>query len=69
MEIDEQLVEGLIDECNRFLNKYREETSDFLFSPFKGNRTDGVRRRRLDYRSARAIIEQAYQKLMGDKSA
>ena len=45
--------------CNMILKQYREETKDINLSPFKGNAKDGTRRRRLDYKTARAIIEQA----------
>lgn len=56
-------VEALIAECNAILTRYRAETLDFPLSPFKGNRKDGVRRRRLDYASARAIVEMAYERI------
>jgi hypothetical protein len=49
----------IITECNRILRKYRKDTYDLLLSPFKGNRKNGVRRRRLDFKTARAIIEEA----------
>lgn len=48
--------------CNEILEKYRKDTFDILLSPFKGNRNDGIRRRRLDYKTARAIIEEAFLK-------
>lgn len=53
-----------IDECNRILNVTREKTSDIIFSPFKGNMKNGVRRRRLDFLTCRAIIEKAYYKVV-----
>jgi len=31
-----------------------------MLSPFKGNMKNGVRRRRLDFQTCRAIIERAY---------
>lgn len=34
-----------------------------LLSPFKGNQNNGIRRRRLDYKSARAILEMAIKKV------
>lgn len=49
----------IITECNRILRNYRKDTYDLLLSPFKGNNKKGVRRRRLDFRTARAIIEEA----------
>lgn len=51
-----------INKANKILNKQRETTQDVIFSPFKGNRKDGKRRRRLDYLTARAILEKAFDK-------
>lgn len=47
--------------CNEILDQYRIIVDDILLSPFKGNRRDGSRRRRLDYKTARAIMEEAYR--------
>ena len=59
-----------IDECNSVLNKLRDETADIILSPFKGNMKNGRRRRRLDFYTARAIMERAYINLYGgDKHA
>lgn len=63
LELDIEDVEALIAECNAILIRYRAETQDFPLSPFKGNRKDGVRRRRLDYTSARAILELAHERI------
>ena len=52
-----------IDECNKILNKLRDDTGDIILSPFKGNMKNGRRRRRLDFKTCRAIIEIAYQRL------
>lgn len=49
----------IITECNRILNRYRRDTQDMLLSPFKGNNKNGKRRRRIDFKTARAIIEEA----------
>ncbi|WXL29150.1 hypothetical protein WG617_00650 [Mycoplasmopsis felifaucium] len=49
-----------IDECNKVLSRLRKESKDILLTPFKGNTKKGIRRRRLDFKLARAIIEQAY---------
>ncbi len=54
-----------ITECNLILNRARMETDDIIFSPFKGNMKNGVRRRRLDYFTCRAIIEKAYSNIVG----
>ena len=56
-----------IDICNEILTSYRKTMSDILLSPFKGNRKDGNRRRRLDYKTARAIMEEAYEKYKGEE--
>lgn len=50
--------------CNNILEEYRNLVSDVLLSPFKGNNKNGERRRRLDYRTARAILEEAYSTYM-----
>lgn len=49
-----------IDECNRVLAEVRKKSHDIILSPFKGNMKNGVRRRRLDFQTCRAIIERAY---------
>lgn len=54
-----------IAECNEILVKLREESQDIILSPFKGNMKNGVRRRRLDFYTARAILERAYKNLYG----
>jgi len=57
------LKEGEIDRAictaNAALASFRADTADVLLSPFKGNSNVGRRRRRLDYRTARAILETA----------
>lgn len=52
-----------IEECNKILNKIREDSDDLILSPFKGNMKNGRRRRRLDFKTCRAIIEIAYQRI------
>lgn len=49
--------------CNNILEDVRERTQDIILSPFKGNMKNGRRRRRLDFMTCRAIIEQAYLKI------
>lgn len=59
-----------INECNSVLKELRESTDDIILSPFKGNMKNGRRRRRLDFYTARAIMERAYINLYGgDKHA
>lgn len=52
-------------ECNVILEDLRKKSGDIILSPFKGNMKDGTRRRRLDYKAARAIMEQAWHKIYG----
>jgi len=52
-------LDRVIGEANRILAEFRADTADVLLSPFKGNTSEGRRRRRLDYYTARAILERA----------
>ncbi|KAF0134830.1 MAG: hypothetical protein FD145_398 [Candidatus Saganbacteria bacterium] len=52
-----------LEECNRILISFRDRTQDVLLSPFKGNMKNGRRRRRLDYETARAMLEIAYNNI------
>lgn len=52
-------IEKLISTANDILYDYREKTKDLLLCAFKGNQTDNSRRRRLDFATARAIMEEA----------
>jgi hypothetical protein len=54
-------IDDIIRKSNSILVNYRKSTGDILLSPFKGNKEDGSRRRRLDYKTARAILEEAYK--------
>lgn len=60
IEIDR---EKLIAKCNNLLFKHREDTNDIFLTTFKGLRKDGRYRRRLDFKQARQIINQAIQEL------
>jgi hypothetical protein len=52
-------ISALITECNSILQQYRKDTADVYMAPFKGNDQLGQRRRRLDFTTARLIIENA----------
>jgi len=49
----------LIKGANDLLESLRDETSDIIFAPFKGNNKDGKRRRRLDFYWARKLLNLA----------
>lgn len=57
---------AFIHECNKLIEDIRKESSDILLTPFKGNTKSGKRRRRLDFKLARAIMEMAYNNIMQD---
>ena len=58
-EIPVEEVERVVHRANEILSSFREATRDTTLSPFKGNTKQGARRRRLDYYTARAILEKA----------
>ena len=58
---------SFINECNKILRKLRTDSGDIILSPFKGNMRNGTRRRRLDFKTCRAIIEKAYNNTIGEK--
>ncbi len=65
IDIPEDKRSSFINECNLILNDIRNRSFDILLTPFKGNTKKGIRRRRLDFRLARAIMEIAYFKICG----
>lgn len=60
IKADIDLVDKIIEHSNKILFEFRKNTHDILLSPFKGNKKNGERRRRLDYLTARAILENAH---------
>jgi len=60
MEAENDIIDSIIKHSNNLLFDFRKKTYDVLLSPFKGNKKNGERRRRLDYLTARAILEDAY---------
>ena len=67
MDVPEKKRQAFIDECNSILDEVRTRSHDIILSPFKGNMKNGVRRRRLDFMTCRAIIERAYHKVVDAK--
>lgn len=62
-DLSDEQIESIIHEANAILKQLRIDTHDIIFSPFKWNNKAKVRRRRLDYRTARAILEEAYRNI------
>lgn len=52
-----------IDKCNEILKRYRKETKDVFMASFKGLRQDGLYRRRLDFATAKNIMNLAIEEL------
>jgi len=67
LNVDSKIMNEIIKRSNNILLQFREITHDVLLSPFKGNKKNGERRRRLDYGTARTILEEAYEAVMSDK--
>lgn len=63
LDIEKNMIDKIIDQSNKILLNFREKTEDTLLSPFKGNKKNGERRRRLDYKTARAILEEAIENI------
>lgn len=61
LNANNEIIDKIIDHSNNLLIDFRRRTEDILLSPFKGNKKNGERRRRLDYLTARAILEDAYE--------
>jgi len=61
MNASKKVIDKIIEHSNNLLFDFRRKTSDVLLSPFKGNKKNGERRRRLDYMTARAFLEDAYE--------
>ncbi len=54
-------IEKMVKRANDYLNTFRQETYDIFLTPFKGLRKDNRFRRRLDYATARQIINYCYE--------
>ena len=61
VDVPEDKQQQFIEYANNEINSLRKRSSDIVFTPFKGNTKSGIRRRRLDYSLARAILEDAYK--------
>jgi len=59
IKAEQKVIDRVIEHSNSLLLDFRKKTCDILLSPFKGNKKNGERRRRLDYLTARAILEDA----------
>lgn len=58
-------LELFIKKCNEFLKEYRESTKDVFLTSFKGLRKDMQYRRRLDFKTAKNILNKVMESLEG----
>lgn len=58
-------IELIIKKANEILNDYRVRTNDLLMLAFRSNKKNGVRRRRVDFKTVRAILEQSITSIKG----
>ena len=63
LEVDCEITDEFISKANFLLDELRNETHDVVLSPFKNNNKLGQRRRRLDFKWARKIIEKTIEGL------
>lgn len=61
-------IDLFIKHCNRILIDYRKNTKDVFMASFKGLRIDGLYRRRLDFATARRIMNLALFRIMKDEA-
>ena len=66
VDVNKKIIDKIIEHSNNLLFDFRRKTRDVLLSPFKGNKKNGERRRRLDYMTARAFLEDAYELAIPD---
>ena len=63
VDLDYNVLTFVIDRANEIIREYRYKTKDVFLTPFMGNNKEHNRRRRLDYRLARAIFNQAFTEI------
>lgn len=63
VKVDIEITDKFINECNLVLNEYRKQTQDIFLTSFKGLRKDNMYRRRLDFKTARMVINTAFKNL------
>jgi hypothetical protein len=66
LKTEKSAIDQIIKCSNQILFDFRRSSKDVLLSPFKGNKKNGERRRRLDYATARAILESACEEVESD---
>lgn len=60
-------LDDFINRCNKKLNIYRKNTEDIFLTSFKGLRSDGKYRRRLDFANAKIIMNSVVEDIRKEK--
>lgn len=66
IDIANNKKQDFVNKCNDLLNLIRIKSADTVLTPFMGNTNKGVRRRRLDFKLARAIMERVYNSIINN---
>ena len=67
IDIPENLKNEFIQKLNSKIQEIRIKSADLALTAFKGNTKSGTRRRRIDFRLVRAILEVVYRDLINEK--
>lgn len=60
-------IQAFIDKCNELLVEYRTSTKDVFLTSFKGLRKDNQYRRRIDFKTAKNILNKAMEHFITEK--
>lgn len=66
--LHEAQLEAIINESNNLVSDYRKNTQDVFLASFKGLRKDNKYRRRLDFKIARNILNQAIFNVLNESN-
>lgn len=67
IDVPVHLRREFIKRLNSKIQDIREQSADLALTAFKGNTKSGIRRRRIDFKLVRAILELVYMDLMHEK--
>ena len=67
IDVPDDLKSVFVQKLNDKIQEIREKSADLALTAFMGNTKSGVRRRRIDFRLVRAILETVYDDLMQEK--
>lgn len=65
---DDIELDKFLENCNKKLTQYREDTADIFLTSFKGLRKDNRYRRRLDFANAKVIMNSVIEDIRKEKA-